>query len=241
MIRIAVCDDNEEKGRWIGAFVEEQMQKRRVIYEKQLFCDSKNLLYEIEDGIWYDAFLLDIDMPELDGFRLAEEIKKYLPDAIVIFITDYETYVYESFRVHPFRFIPKARLEEMLPNALADMLTVLEKLDGKYYRVNNREGMDSFPVKSILYIRHSGKYAYLERSDGSTAKVRKTLKEVYKEIPEGDFVWIAKGCICNLMQIKKISEGNVVLADGTMLPISRDKLTEVKNQLRRYWTWEGKQ
>ena len=236
MIRIALCDDNEEKGKWIDACVEAQMKNRGVAYEKQLFGGSKNLLYEIEDGAWFDAFLLDIDMPELNGFQLTEEIRKYLPDAMVIFITNYETYVYESFRVHPFRFIPKARLEEMLPAALEDMLTALEKQDGKYYHVGNRDGMDSFPVKSILYIWHMGKYTYLERSDGKTAKVRKTLKQVYEEIPKGDFVWIAKGCICNLMQIRKISEGNVVLTDGTSLPISRDKLTEVKNQLHRYWT-----
>jgi DNA-binding LytR/AlgR family response regulator len=236
MIRIALCDDNEDKGRWIDAFVEAQMKNRGVAYEKQLFCGSKNLLYEIQDGTWYDAFLLDIDMPELDGFQLTEEIRKYLPDAMVIFITDYEKYVYESFRVQPFRFIPKAHLEEMLPNALSDMLAVLEKQDGKFYHVGNRDGMDSFPVKSILYIWHMGKYTYLERSDGKTAKVRKTLKQVYEELPAEDFVWIAKGCICNLMQIRKISEGSVVLTNGTTLPISRDKLTEVKNELRQYWT-----
>ena len=236
MIRIALCDDNEVKGRWIEACVDAQMQKSGIPYEKQLFCGSKNLLYEIEDGAWYDVFLLDIDMPELDGFQLTEEIRKYLPDAMVIFITDYEKYVYESFKVQPFRFIPKGRLEEMLPDVLADMLATLEKLDGKYYHVDNQDGMESFPVKSILYIWHMGKYTYLEKSDGKTAKVRKPIKQVYDEVSKGDFVWISRGCICNLMQIRRISEGNVVLTDGTQLPISRDKLVEVKNQLRRYWT-----
>lgn len=236
MIRIALCDDNEEKGKWIDSCVEQQMQRHGVIYEKQFFCGSKNLLYEIEDGAWFDAFLLDIDMPELNGFQLTEEIRKYLPDAMVIFITNYEKYVYESFRVQPFRFIPKARLEEMLPDVLADMLTAIEKQEGKYYHVDNQDGMESFLIKSILYIWHMGKYTYLERSDGKTSKVRKALKQVYEEMPKEDFLWIERGCICNLMQIRKISEGNVVLTDGTRLPISRDKLTEVKEQLRRYWT-----
>ena len=41
MIRIALCDDNDIKGRWIEACVEAQMQKSGIPYEKQLFVTAK--------------------------------------------------------------------------------------------------------------------------------------------------------------------------------------------------------
>lgn len=40
-----------------------------------------------------------------------------------------------------------------------------------------------------LIADQEGKYTYIEKTDGSVAKVRKTLKQVYGELPIGDFAW----------------------------------------------------
>ena len=235
MIRIAICDDDIEKGKLIENWVMTWMDARRGNYEMQLFTSSRGLLYEIEDGTDYDLLLLDIEMPELDGMQLTEHIKMYLPDVLTIFITSHEKYVYESFKVQPFRFIPKKYLERMLPLALRDALEWLEKCEGKYIYAENQEGLEKIPTRSITYIWHKEKYAYIEKTNGERTKVRKTLKQVYGELPQEDFVWIDRGCICGLMQISRINNGDIVLTDGTRLQVSRDRLTDVKNRLRKYW------
>lgn len=236
MIRLAVCDDDVEKGKIIDTMLAAWLDKHQYIYEKQLFSNSRGLLYEIQDGTDFDVLLLDIEMPGLDGIELTEQIKVFLPDVLIIFVTSYEKYVYESFKVQPFRFIPKKFIEQMLPLALKDAMDLLKKCKGKYLFVENQEGMEKIPTRSITYIWHKEKYAYIEKTNGSRAKVRKTLKQVYEELPAEDFVWIDRGCICNLMQISRISNGDVLLTDGIRLQVSRDRLTEVKTVLRKYWT-----
>lgn len=235
MIKIAMCDDDLEKGEAIESLLTAWMNENQRAYEKQRFSSSKGLLYEIEDGTEFDVLLLDIEMPELDGIDLTEQIKNFLPDVLIIFITSHERYVYESFKVQPFRFIPKKYLERMLPLALKDAVEWFEKCEGKYLYIENQEGMEKIPARSITYIWHREKYAYVERTNGNRAKVRKTLKQIYEELPKEDFIWIDRGCICNLIQISKIDKGDVLLTDGTRHPVSRDRLTDVKSTLRKYW------
>lgn len=240
MLKIAICDDEIEKGRQIDAWLNQCFNGKGIIYEKQLFSNSKALWYEIDDGTKFDLLLLDIEMPQLDGISLTEQIKTYLPDALVIFITSYEKYVYESFKVQPFRFIPKRYLKSMLPSALEDARNLLMKNQDRFLIAENQDGIEKIPTRSILYIWHREKYAYIERSNGETSKVRKTLKQVYEMLPEGDFVWIDRGCICNLAQISKITDGYIVLVNSMKLQGSRDRITEVKNIFRKYWTEDNR-
>lgn len=240
MIKIAICDDDAEYEQAIEELLDNWMVANQKPYGKQRFLNSKNLLYEIEDGMAFDVVLLDIEMPQLDGIALTEKIKAILPDVLVIFITLYERYVYKTFRVQPFRFIPKKSLENMLPMALKDAVEWIEKCEGKYLYIENQERMEKIPTRSITYIYHREKYTYVETTGNHRARVRKTLRQIYEELPQEDFVWIDKGCICNLLQISQIDNRMVLLTDGTRHPISRDRLTEVKSILRKYWIGEGK-
>ncbi|MGN0335463.1 MAG: LytR/AlgR family response regulator transcription factor [Lachnospiraceae bacterium] len=240
MIRIAICDDDIDKGKWIYSKVWNLMNSYFCNCEIQIFSSSKTLLHEIGDGMCFELLLLDIEMPELDGMKLTEIIKTYLSDVLIIFITSHEKYVYESFKVQPFRFIPKIYIEKMLPLAMKDAMEYIKKSEGKFLCIENNNGLEKIPTRIITYIWHREKYAYIEKTNGEHAKVRKTLKRVYDELPQEDFVWLDRGCICNLIHIGRISRGDVVLIDGTRLQVSKDRLTEVKDTIRKYWIGKEK-
>ena len=60
------------------------------------FNDSQEALSKYEPGM-YDLVILDIKMPNMDGFELYHEIKKKDANAKVCFLTASELY-YEEFR-----------------------------------------------------------------------------------------------------------------------------------------------
>ena len=235
MIHIGICDDNIAMGEKINQVVEKCCEGIGIACKKSVFSSSKALLYEVGDGTYFDLFLLDIEMPETDGLELTGKIKKYLPDALVIFVTDHEKYVYESFKVQPYRFIPKREVDEMLPAAIKDALSLIVDQEGKFYVIENQRALEKIPVKYISYIWHREKYAYIEKTDGTVAKVRKTLKQVYGELPTGDFVWADRGCILNISKIAKITGEVIVLTNGTRIDVNKDRLMDLKNRVREYW------
>ena len=57
-------------------------------------------------------------------------------------------------------------------------------------------------------------------------------------LPEGDFVWVNRGAICNLQHIARISNYDAILTNEEKIEVSIDRLTEVKRLMRRYWTGE---
>lgn len=239
MIRIAICDDDPEMGKKISDIVLGCCQKSSIMFQKALFQGSKELLYEIEDGAYFDILFLDIEMPQMNGMELTEKLKFFLPDALVIFISSYSKYVYKSFKVQPFRFIPKAQIESMLPIAVNDVLRLATAREGKYIVVENKWTLEKIPAKSIVYIWHREKYVYIEKTDGKNTKVRKTLKNLYEELPPDEFVWVDRGCIVNLLQIESITGAEVLLKTGTKLSAGLDRLTDLKKKVRGYWLEKG--
>ena len=65
-------------------------------FEVDTFNDPKEALSNYKPG-YYDLVILDIKMPEMDGFELYHEIKKKDANAKVCFLTASELY-YDEFR-----------------------------------------------------------------------------------------------------------------------------------------------
>ena len=66
-------------------------------------------------------------------------------------------------------------------------------------------------------------------------KERKTIKSLYEELEDEDFVQIHSGGIVNVKYIYEYSGYSITLDKETKLVVSRSRLKEVKEQMARYW------
>lgn len=235
MIHIAICDDDRKYAEEIESMVKECCREADGLCHGEIYEGSVELMEEIGKGEYFDIFLLDIEMPGMGGMELAAKIRDILPQAIIIFITSYEKYVFQSFEVQPYRFIPKKRVADMLPNAIKDALEFVKEQEKEFYVVENQNVLEKIPVGNILYIWHHGKYAYIEKADGSNIKIRKTLKQIFKELSAGDFVWADRGRIVGSMQIERIEGKEIVLRNEKRIAVSPDRIADLKNQMLQYW------
>ncbi|WP_457563571.1 response regulator transcription factor, partial [Caminibacter pacificus] len=81
-MKILLVEDDEFIGEAIKDYLE--MQGNKVDY----FSSPTKALETIYPS-HYDIFLLDINMPEINGYEFYEELKNYTSDVPVIFITAY--------------------------------------------------------------------------------------------------------------------------------------------------------
>lgn len=236
MLRVGICDDVAEHVECVETILKTYMEQKKIKCRCMSFENGKSLWYEVEDGTEFDLLFLDIEMPEMDGMELAWRIKKEQPRALIVFVSSYEKYVYDSFRVQPYRFIPKNRIEEMLTQVLDDAMEDVRQGENEFYLVENQQGIERIPVGDIVYIWHEGKYAYIERSGGDAVKVRKTLKQIYGEVSREEFVWAGRSYLCNLMHIVQVKGEGLKLSTGEQLYISNGKIADLKQQILNYWT-----
>jgi DNA-binding LytR/AlgR family response regulator len=233
MVRIAICDDSEIEQNAVRDIV-------GTAYDTVVYINGTNLLEDVEEGKKFDILILDIEMPELDGMKLAEKLKPLLPDALILFVSSHEEYVYDSFKVQPYRFVPKIRMNEMLPIAFKDAVKEVKSREGKYYVIQSAKEMCKIPQSSIISIRREGKYALFRLSNGTVISERITLKKLNAQLDNSEFIWAHKGCICNLGQVYQWNGDKLIMKDASEIYISRERKMEVKSRLNRYWgTKEG--
>jgi len=81
-MKVLLVEDDEIIGESIKEYLE--LKGSKVDY----FSSSKEVLQKVYPS-HYDIFLLDVNMPEINGYDLYEELKLYTTEVPVIFITAY--------------------------------------------------------------------------------------------------------------------------------------------------------
>jgi len=235
MIKIAVCDDEPNAVKDLEDHINNCLSELGILYEICLFDKSKAFWYEVEDGVHFDIIFLDIEMPGLDGMKLAEMFQEFLPDVILIFVSSHKKYVFDSFRLDAFRFIPKDQLEGRIEEALMEAVRKIQGRTERYYIVENRAGVVRVPLRAIVKITREGKNIIIETEKGERLYMRKSLAEALNELPAEEFNMVVRGTICNLAQIVRIEEDGLLLKNGEKVPLVKGKVMEVKQLVKGYW------
>ena len=235
MVRIAICDDDSTTVQSNRSIAEDCLKQCGSAGEIAAYTHSDNLLYDItEDGFFFDLILLDIEMPGSTGMELAGKIRPFLPNVKIIFITSHVEYAIDAFELSIFRYVPKNDIARRLPGAIRDAIRLIALEEGRFYTIQTSNRLEKIPYKEILFIQRDGKNASITTA-GGTARVRKSLQQVYEELASEEFIFIDRGCIVNMIHVMQVREGTAVLKNGDTLPISRSHLQAVKAQINAYW------
>lgn len=235
MIQIAICDDNAQELHSLKEKVTSYLRNTHIVATVKIYDHSRMLKYDIEDNMYFDLVLSDIQMPYMNGMELAKYIKTYLPETLVIFITSHAKYAVDAFALSIFRYILKDSIDSKLTYALADAIQTIQLHANEYYIIQTSNRMEKIPYSKILYIQKDGKNAVLVLSNGNKTKVRKSLIQVFNELHSREFAYIDRGTIVNLNHIISIEGQFVELKTNTRLVTSHAKLEPLKQQLNLFW------
>lgn len=185
-----------------------------------------------------DLILLDIEMPEIDGFSIAKAIKDIKPKTDIIFISNCEHLVFESFEYEPFRFVRKSCLKE-------DILPALQSYKTRFYANHEchlfefDDGNEAILVNEIIYFESMGHEIYIKTVKKKLKLKRKrmnglSMKDIELTFEKKGFIRVHKSYIVNSHQIYRINRESILLKNDEKININPHKVNDIKNAFQRF-------
>jgi len=234
-MNIVICDDDQQLLSVINQSIRDLLVKSSFSdfdYNIEMFNNSANALKYCSTNEISIVFL-DIDMPGMNGFDVAEILKQNKKDIIIIFISSFDNYVYTSLKFRPFRFIRKSHLKKELSEALYSALQEI-LYNNKFIVLGNKYYNKKVFLSNIIYFESNRNYAEIVCLDGEKYLYRESIKNLEKMYFKDRFIRIHSGFIVNMKCIKRIHKSTVLLENGTELNISRTYLNNVRNEYAKY-------
>ena len=132
----------------------------------------------------------------------------------------------------PFRFIRKSRFSQEIGEALENYLRKRREQKAMYF-FSVDDGKRPVNVVSLIYAEVQS-HKLTVHCEEESFEANGNLSDVEKAIAGYGFVRIHKSYLVNLRYISLIRKSEIILDDGTSLPLSRRKLESVKMELVRF-------
>ena len=237
MLIVAVCDDNLTFAKMLASKLTRlcavQIPERVDVQSVQIFTSASDVLRFMNQQT-INVLFLDIDMPVMNGFKLAETLGKTDPDTIIIFVSAYEEFVYSSFEYCPFRFLRKTHLDQELP---ATFQKVIEKYLSAHeiVTVSSTDGEQILRTQDILYIEGQKNYFCLYTTANKSYRCRGTMDFAEDLIRNFDFFRIHAAYIVNEEHIDSVdNSGYVKMKNGKIIYISKRRFSAFKDSYMQF-------
>lgn len=221
MLNIFVCEDDAVQRKSIV-----QIIKNTVLIEEldmQLILDTPNpyeLLETVKTSQNTGIYFLDIDLKcDMNGMKLAQQIRLYDPRCFIIFVTSHSELSYMTFqyRVEAMDFVlkdnpaeAKVKIRECLLNALERYILQTNKTH-KVYTIEIGDRRISVDYNDILFFETSSNiHKVILHAKDRQIEFSSTIKELEK-ILDDTFVRCHRSFLVNKSNIQEIDTKNRII------------------------------
>lgn len=197
-----------------------------------------------------DILFLDVQMPEVDGFDVLQEIGPHAVPSVV-FVTAYDEYALRAFEVHAIDYLLKPFDDRRFADALARAKEaararrrgeadprLAQLLEGRARRffVRTREKVLLIKPDEIDWIEAADYYVSLHVG-GKSHLLRETMNEIEQRLDPQRFFRVHRSAIVNVDRVREMhplfrGDCVLVLQDGTKLKLSRTRREAFEELLR---------
>ncbi|MCD7751784.1 MAG: LytTR family DNA-binding domain-containing protein [Lachnospiraceae bacterium] len=214
---IAVCDDSPIDLQYDIRLIEQWADERQTTVRIESFPSAESFLFRYAEEKDFDILLLDIEMGAMDGVTLARQIRRENQAVQIIFVTGYSDYIAEGYEVEALHYLMKSLNQEKLFQVLDRAVEKCRQTERSLILDISGE-MVRIPFYEIRYLEVHQNYVTVCAREEYI--VRRTLSDFEKELDES-FLRVGRAYIINLNQVRRVTKKEVILADGTALPLPR--------------------
>ena len=231
MIKIAILDDDKTALMISTSAVEAFLKEKNAEYKLFSFSNPLNFIASAKEEK-FDLSFLDIDMPEMNGLEVANQLSEIAKSGQIIFLSQREDLVFECLKFHPFGFIRKSKLIDDFSLMMNQFFQTISNAESDETKIDfiDKTRTYSFKIKEIVYIEGDRNYQKIVLKDKSSQNIRVPLGQLEDKLKDYGFIRIHKGYLLNYLYICSIEGEEVYLTTGISLPMAKKRKDEIMKQ-----------
>ncbi len=179
-----------------------------------------------------DLYILDIDMPNINGFELSKKIANIDPNVQICFCSSHEDLVFQSFQLPSFYFVRKSHLKQDLYFALNKFILRYKPIT--YYSLNHSGIIKNISYRDIVYFEVLGNDLYIHTKTNQIYHDRLSFRKLKKELDESIFIHVNKNHIVNCAFISSIENYTIIINDTLSFPFTQKQSKRIKDSYLNY-------
>lgn len=224
-MNVAIVDDLTKQLESLSKQIEQTWRQRDKSGTFAAFSNVMDLYPVVSQ---YDVVFIDIKMPDKDGITAAKELAEIASDLIIVFVSDYDSYVWESFQADPVYFLRKAYLREELPRVVEKCIYTYAKRNQDIIIEGSHETFRC-KVRELYYIEAQGKFISLHFAQDEK-RIRTAFSKVEKQLEKQTFLKVHRSYLVNGIHIRSFQNKQVILENGEVLPVSKYRYETIRQQ-----------
>ena len=243
MLQVAICDDDATERTRTRALLDDYLALRELTAQVREFAAAKELLFDLDGGIPYDLYLLDVVMPEMNGIQLGVKLRETDEAGTIIYLTTSEDFAIDSYEARAFWYLVKPVKPDKLFPVLDKAIAARQRLMTEGVNIKTRDGMARLPFHEIIYVEPIDRAVRYVCKSGEVESVTDTASFREKAAPllsDGRFYLCGASLVLNLQHVKAVDRSGAALDTGEQLDIPRRTAAELRAAWQRYWLEGGR-
>ncbi|HHT66890.1 MAG TPA: response regulator transcription factor [Erysipelotrichaceae bacterium] len=230
-LKIIIIDDEPDILNIIASSVENLFKSHAITCHCEKYSDGNEFLKKEKDAS-FDIVFLDIDMPCIDGIQLAQKIIEKDSSTTIIFVSNREDRVFETFEVRPYGFVRKTHFLTDITKIINHYILEMEKKEEEKRPklIIQTDGQQFFvQMEKIIFIESYGHEQTFHLEDEKLT-ARDTMANIDFVTKKYGFKRVHKSYIINLSKVKAIVKDGVIMSDSSFVPINRKKISKFRQE-----------
>ncbi len=224
-MKIAICEDDHHVREENSTIIKKAAQFLKIAVTVLMFESAEQLLFELPDIIPIDLLVLDIQMGKLSGMDLAKKIREKDQDVSLVFVSNYDDYVFDGYEVNAMGYVMKPLKEDKMTHILSRVMKK-KVVEESHLIIEFNQRPTKLYLYDILYVESLGHYLKIVTQSGSYECKGSLVK--FSESLTDIFVQVHRSYLVNLNFISAVHQKDILLSNGTVLPVSRNQKRHVK-------------
>ncbi|MBP3634461.1 MAG: response regulator transcription factor [Oscillospiraceae bacterium] len=232
MLNIGICDSNaaqrSQLHKVLVTLLFDTMDIRIFHYESgTVLLDALR-----SEQFCVDLLFLEIALPDMNGLKVAGQLRASEKKLDIIFLTELERYVYDGYVYHAYDYLIKPVSAKRI--GLSMRRYIAERFGNKdaFLLIKARGNTERIDLSRVHYFE-SRQRKVAAIMDDRVVEFYKKMGDLFSVVEKSGFLRCHQSYTVNASLIVSLHNHEIILQDGTPLPVSKRYLPDVRNHLVR--------